>query len=820
MLSHNRQCPFDLQTHAFLRQGLYPKPYTKRMPSFVGSPMTFTTPSRELLPSSNGEASVEGSVRLSCLNPDGRAVHSLSIRGSLAIIETHRLPLRGTIENNEDTYHENGLPAVIRTQLPEQVGSALTRDHPMELLCVEVESISSTTDQIKLPTLCVYTKKDAFLLELAFTKTEASETEGVVLAVTEPFEQFLIANSTSTSIIRIRQAPQRYMGYATMCPPKSMAMLTYDSMTNENRLILYQGDETTTTPLVHRMEHLDDESERLVDFCFCQSNAFSLLSSITAVFLKGTGDVFFAGPILFQGTVIPRSIFTEVNEYMERQLQQVERNSPKWNQYRAARQYLIDTFSDQSQSSQYLKASERSPSFQWPIEMQGPTLRTAEPGDFENLAVSIEPVFAGEIVGLVVGRLGGTVDFGLISPTAFLPRFDLQGDNEKRELDLDFMEGAYITRVDLRDEEGGTQPRCLALIRDPIMEEVVHCIMPTHIMSILTNTLKLKSKELVKGVPGANIFSPATRNKPRTTAWPCLDVTDEGNSIVGAVISGDIQFGHVLVCRLSNGSMVAVNLTEARQDHEILALGDSREEQMVLAADEKWLRDTQSLAEIVDPLFKQVIQGIDGLALVLGSHKVTSVTPVQNAVVMETQKKCNEEIILPIHAIREKVKLRQKMLDDMCQNHEAQLVALKGTLSKLLERSSRLKETAEAVEENAKSLSERSAAVLQGSKDLLPKITQAEYDYFTELKKLDDRSKLWMADFETRKSKADNLHDSLKAGTASATFNLESESMKQVQLLTTATNKMISEHTSKIREAEEKVNDLADIAGIESDPAN
>jgi hypothetical protein len=101
----------------------------------------------------------------------------------------------------------------------------------------------------------------------------------------------------------------------------------------------------------------------------------------------------------------------------------------------------------------------------------------------------------------------------------------------------------------------------LNLVRDPIMDSVVHCVTPTHIQSIYTNMPKVVANKLRDQVGGglAGMFSPPSKRKdlkPRTTAWPCLDVSsseDQRNSVVGAVVSGDVQLGHVLVSRLSNG---------------------------------------------------------------------------------------------------------------------------------------------------------------------------------------------------------------------------------------------------------------------------
>eukprot|EP00980_Cylindrotheca_fusiformis_P000168 scaffold26_cov117-Cylindrotheca_fusiformis.AAC.9 len=534
------------------------------MPRFTSSLMPYSSPRS----GGSATAAESSSVRLSCLSPDGRSVHSLSATPAEVCIETYRLPLEGTAENNENVATD--APSLVRTRLPQQVVAALARYPAMELLCVDVDSSSqSSSTERKLPRLCLYTKRDVFLIELAYYSGPwVAETEGFVVAVEEPFEDFLLSASTYSTIVRIRQPPQRYMGYSTMCPPQSIAMLIHDSEINETRLVLYHGaDGIVTTPFVQQMEQIVDMSDRITDFCFCHSNSFSLLSNTTVMLLQGSGDVSFVGPILFRGTVVSKSMFQATLEYIQKEMEQVETISPQWRQLRATERYLCDTFLSGSSNVQFLTAQARSEAFQWQVQMQGPVVVTGESDDFETQAMSIEPFDAGDLVGLAIGHVGGILEFGMISPTALIPRFNLESAFDRNELDEDLTGGAIVTRVDLRGEENeykAESSACINLVRDPIMDSVVHYVTPTHIHSISTNMLKVVANKIHDQVgqrSPAGMFSPPGNRKelkPRTTAWPCLDVSsseDTRHFVVGAVVSGDVQLGHVLICRLSNGKI-------------------------------------------------------------------------------------------------------------------------------------------------------------------------------------------------------------------------------------------------------------------------
>jgi hypothetical protein len=491
----------------------------------------------------------------------------LAIRDGAAYIDTHSLPLTGTIEEVSDVPSQ----PVVHTRLPERVQTALNRYPPTELVCVDVDSPQAQGDNShhnKIPLLCLYTKKDVFVLDLEYpSDTGAPEVEGVVIQVSEPMDEILLGTSTSCSIVRIRPAPQRRDGFVTMCPPACMAMLTHDSITNEYSLHVHHGSGSAVgTPLVFGMEQV--EGEQITDFCFCQSNAYGLLSSLSAAILKGSGDVLVATPIFFRGTVVPRLAVTQTLEYFDMQLQQFSSQSAAWRQFKSAKQFIVDAFPDVGRSY-YLTAQVRSAAFEWPVQMQGPVLIAAESDDFETLASALEPMLAGDLVGLAIGHVGDMVDFGLLSPTTMIPRFKLESEEDTIQLDDELKWGTVVQRVDLGEEESEHQPvnTCLALVRDPVMDTVVHYVTPTNIKSISTNAIKLcasKVQEQAGVAPG--MFSPQSRRKdvgPRTTAWSCLDVsntTRERVSITGAVVSGDAHLGHVLVSRLSNGKFVFVSL--------------------------------------------------------------------------------------------------------------------------------------------------------------------------------------------------------------------------------------------------------------------
>ena len=571
---------------------------TAPSPAAVGGIVPYNTNQqpRSLQSISQSQSS---SVRLSCLSPNGRSIHTFVIRNSIPCIESYRLPLAGTIDEQDEnellaaTASNGGFPDVVRTSLPERVSVALDQNPAVELLTLDrdgggpsTKSHSSKASEItKLPKLCLYTTKDVFVLELGYYSRTGSdgaaansrEVEGVVIDVKEPFDRVLLA-SMSTRIIRIRQAPQQHMGYAVISPSDCMAMLTLDPSINEYALTLYHGgnnNDMTTTPVAYSTELIEERNERITDFCFCQSKTLPLLSSITVAFLKGSGEVLTANPVVFRGTVVSRNVVADVLSFIDSELKQFQsQNNPRWRQYRGAQQYIMEALPDDG-LAQFVTAQGSSTASEWPVKVQGPVLLAAESDDFETSAMALEPIFAGDLVGLAVGHAGDLVEFGILSPSTLVPRFDLESLQDTYQLDEDTMRGAAVCRVDLRDEEesyhGASLQSAVSLIRDPIMDTVVHYVTPSSIKSISTNALKAISNKIRRGHQqqnpssqgGGTMFSPPSRRQdavPRTTAWSCFDASsgqELGNQVIGATVSGDVNLGHTMISLLSSGSLVS-----------------------------------------------------------------------------------------------------------------------------------------------------------------------------------------------------------------------------------------------------------------------
>ena len=235
----------------------------------------------------------------------------------------------------------------------------------------------------------------------------------------------------------------------------------------------------------------------------------------------------------------------------------------------------------------------------------------------------------------------------------------------------------------------------------------------------------------------------------------------------------------------------------------------------------KALQDTTPLYELLDPLFRKLTTGLANMTRIVGTATPPKdITPDLLAVGALVKERCDNGVILPVMEMNEIVSAHRETLDIMYDNQVAQLTALKGNVKKMRENMAVIREKAEIANANAKSLAQRSASVLQSAYDLLPTITQAEYDYFQELKKLDQKTIGWQQEFERLKLKLHTLQDSIDEGTINGSLQLTSDCLQRANMLLLACGTLIKKQTARLKEASDNIDDLAAVAGLDLTPDN
>lgn len=272
----------------------------------------------------------------------------------------------------------------------------------------------------------------------------------------------------------------------------------------------------------------------------------------------------------------------------------------------------------------------------------------------------------------------------------------------------------------------------------------------------------------------------------------------------------------------------AINLTETRQLQEMEAMGDSNSsEQLALTSQAAMsssnelqaLHDTAPLVEIAQPLIEQIAGGLRGMTKIVGSATpVNKITPDLLAAAAEVKEQIDKEVMLPITELNEHIKARKSQIAVMFNNQMTQLAALKEMLATLKKGEASIEEKLEVVGANAESLAKRSASALQSANDLLPTITQAEFDYFQELERLQERTKQWQEQMDRLKLKASTLQESAENGTNKGTMEIPEATRSTLYDMLRGSDSRMKKYAIRLKDAEIRVDELAAAAGWDRDP--
>ena len=580
-----------------------------------------------------------------------------------------------------------------------------------------------------------------------------------------------------------------------VAPPGSFAVLVQHTETNEYQLWLCQVD----VPLRHDPHHpehhkynndndatvsmplqfqLVDSEARLTDFCFaatasssCTSGSSnSLWTSLSILLLNDAGDIYSASPILWDQSIVTRTVLDDCLAVLQERGETLSQNGhddddddgAEWRRCKAAHQYLLDVFLSDAHfhhhrrrqfcTAQLRQAPERSAA-RWPTKLQGPLIRSPTNQDHDDdddsspRAMAIEPFGPTSstgssewMVGVAIAKTLGKVDFCCLSPTALLPRFAFESRNDALELD-DALIGlaALVERVDVCPTDAEEEPsivpsssRMIHLVRDPIVHHLLHYATSSAVYTISTNVMRIISHQLM-GLP-------LPVDPIRTTAWVNLrTVGDE--PIQGMVVVADAGAGHCLYVGLPH-DVATINVAEASYLHEFDTLflrpvtstdaTDPTPNSVLLLEN----NDTPLFSDL-QPLVETIQAGLSNMGRFVGSEtNHRDIAPDLLAVVIQTKKRCDEEIVVPLLELKKILEQHRAKITASLAEQERQLREARDTIQQIQARMTPIGERLETAKANAMALSERGIAVLQTSQKLLPTITQAEYEFFQMIQRM------------------------------------------------------------------------------------
>mmetsp|Transcript_8329 Transcript_8329/g.17834 ORF Transcript_8329/g.17834 Transcript_8329/m.17834 type:complete len:843 (+) Transcript_8329:133-2661(+) len=806
-------------------------------PSFHGrsspssaSPATGTNPARA--------KDQQTGVRLSCLSPGGKQWHSIVFKDGKYVL------LSRVVEEAGDMVQQSSsetIPFLIETVLPKVFQRSFGIDAPIELLCVEAEGKEFTRinerqndSRIGMPRLCVYSQKAVFLLQAAFDPEtllpDTPAAKGEIVSVKEPFEQFLLQSDYSTCVVRVRAAPQRWLGQPIHSPAGCVMMLSWDRSNNEFHLATLESNGSVKDPTFSfGQENVLGSQERIVDFCFGQSSGLSLLSSISILLLKANGNILAASPFVFDGSLVPTAKLQETKDFLETELSKLDRTDPKWRQCRAAQQYLSDVFPMSDRRTHFVTAktisrSRRETAAAWPIRLQGPILFHSDDSDGSSdpEALSIETFGSSDLVGFAVIAQQGKVDIGVTSPTTVLPRFALESRNDTFAIDDEvFHYSTWVEKIDLGLEDSGAIPTSLCSDRN--FDSILHVLTSTVVASISSNCVRDASLQ-VRGVRSA---------MDRTsTAWSCLEQPSLDSNIQGMVTISDDVAGHKLLVQLSDGSFQEINVSEEKASHELemakgknptaLALLEapstpqSRQANMTLRA----MEATPPFHEAVAPLIEKINAGLRSMGKIVDSNtSYDKISSDKLAVVASIQKRCENDVVVPLVGLAEVVKTRRAALQTMLQQQTQQVHKLMEMKKELETRNAAIRKSLETAETNLTNLRHRITAAGEASKYLAPTMTVAEVEFGRFMDQMEAKAEKWEKRVAELTATVRQQCKSMK-GTVAPTDSVDYEMVGDLRKVSADTERRLKNTRQDLKETELKLHAVLRKAGLEAPNEN
>ena len=667
-----------------------------------------------------GNAASSSALRLTCRSPDGQCMYSLV---SQKYIELRNLPLPPDQNGPESQF-----------QLPEVVSTALAVDPAIELLCVDGTQRgfkSQTQEGEQYIMLCLYTRASAFLIKIKTSDLNRCETIPES-AVTEPLEKFL-EHLYDATIVRIREAPQAHnTGNAvTYTPRGSFAALLEDLEANNYILVLYHHENggTLTAPLKFAMEG-SAVGERIVDFCFAESDGLTLFSTITAIFLQHSGDVHSASPIVFDGMKVQDRTVKEALSYLNASIQTSSSDSAKWRQCKAARTFFTEVFERPVNSKSKVStvrflssSSSKSGAAHWPAKIQGPIYfqSSLNSSGGTSYPVAIEAFDGTEcLAGFALATDGGKIDFVGVSPTTLIPRFVFEAERDSSTIDdVVFKQTALIESVDLRLKLGP-----VSLVKDPGAGSLLHLATCTNVYTVSTNAMLHTSKKL---------FGP-TNDQLSTKAWTCLRISQEDDTITGVAIASDPVDGHKIVAHFASGSVASGDITRSKYAEELSGKTTSSADEGNQIVQHS---NSSPLLQELRPIIDQINAGLGGMERLVGSStNYKDITPESLAWIAQRLDRCDREITIPVQEMKQIVAASRAKLKQRVKAQHDEVRKLSSNVKDTISRLENLADMIQAAEENAAVQSQRSRHLFQISEQLVPTTTPVEREFFRHVERL------------------------------------------------------------------------------------
>ena len=224
-----------------------------------------------------------------------------------------------------------------------------------------------------------------------------------------------------------------------------------------------------------------------------------------------------------------------------------------------------------------------------------------------------------------------------------------------------------------------------------------------------------------------------------------------------------------------------------------------------------------SFSIIVDPLIGKISNGLASVGRLSGTKtKPSDVGAAEIAAFVTLKTKLESDVLFPLKDLITKTEERKSDLKESFKNQRDQIEKIQNMITQIKSNSLQLEQRKRSNEEIAVAIGQRSAAILEAGRTLMPKISQAEADYFNQLKRWEAQCSSWKIVVEKLLRKGSELNDCLRSTTTNR-FDLKENEMKLLRDLISGQEFFIKKARDDLNECRRKVTRTADLMGLEVD---
>lgn len=213
--------------------------------------------------------------------------------------------------------------------------------------------------------------------------------------------------------------------------------------------------------------------------------------------------------------------------------------------------------------------------------------------------------------------------------------------------------------------------------------------------------------------------------------------------------------------------MESIDVTASKYLSQVSRLADEQWHQQsqggdVLLMAAKFATNTlQSIPEFapeVAPLIQKVSKGLSSMGRLVGSTtKPCDSDGTTVATLLECKTSLEENVVVPLKELYTATRSREKQLMVFHDKQKQQLAQLVSMVNSMKEQMVLMEEKLAEISKKDELLSHRAASILEASRGLVPKTTDNEVEYFTQLKRWEKQSESWERQVNQLKNSIENV---------------------------------------------------------------